>query len=387
VIVLDQTSFYAEGGGQVGDQGVLSSEHANFAVKDTTKQGKTYLHHGILMQGEIKVGDQLHTEVDASTRLATVLNHSATHLLHAALRTILGKHVVQKGSLVASDRLRFDFAHTGPLTREELVAIENLVNAKIREDAASTVTVMDTEQAKKSGALALFGEKYDEKVRVLEMAAGFSKELCGGTHVDRSGQIGLFKITQETGTAAGIRRIEAVTGQAALDLIHQQDANFLHLADLLKAPQDLIMDKIDALLQKLKQLEKDNQRLNQQLMMSASQDAMSSIISVNGVKLLILELPHGDVKALRDAVDQWKQKIGSGLIVLALRDGDRVNLSVGVTQDLTSKFKAGDLVNYLSLQLEGKGGGRPDIAQGGGKYVPNLDQILNSSKDWVAERS
>jgi alanyl-tRNA synthetase len=386
VIVLSQTSFYAEGGGQVGDQGVLSHSHANFAVKDTTKQGKTHLHHGILMHGEIKVGDTLDTEVDHASRQATVLNHSATHLLHAALREILGKHVVQKGSMVAPDRLRFDFAHTGPLTSEELVNIENMVNAKIREDAASIVTVMDTEQAKKSGALALFGEKYDEQVRVLEMAAGFSKELCGGTHVDRAGQIGLFKITQETGIAAGIRRIEAVTGQAALDLVHKQEADFLYLADLLKVPTDLVIEKIEQLIFRGKQLEKDNQKLNQQLMMSTSSDALSTVVSVEGVNMLILELPHGDVKGLRDAVDQWKQKIESGVVVLALREGDKVSLSVGVTADLTAKLRAGDLVNYLSLKLEGKGGGRPDIAQGGGKYVANLDEILASAKDWVKER-
>jgi alanyl-tRNA synthetase len=386
VVVLDQTSFYAEGGGQVGDQGVLSHSHANFAVKDTTKQGKTHLHHGMLMHGEIKVGDILNTEVDHSSRQATVLNHSATHLLHAALREILGKHVVQKGSMVAPDRLRFDFAHTGPLTSEELVNIENMVNAKIREDAASIVTVMNTEQAKKSGALALFGEKYDEHVRVLEMAAGFSKELCGGTHVDRAGQIGLFKITQETGIAAGIRRIEAVTGQAALDLVHQQEADFLHLADLLKAPRDLVIEKIEQLIFRGKQLEKDNQKLTQQLMMSASSEAMSTIVSVKGVNMLILELPHGDAKGLREAVDQWKQKMGSGVVVLALKEGDKVSLSVGVTADLTAKLRAGDLVNYLSLKLEGKGGGRPDLAQGGGKYVANLDEILASAKDWVKER-
>lgn len=386
VVVLDTTSFYAEGGGQVGDQGLFTHSNANFAVKDTTKQGKTYLHHGMLMQGELNVGDEVATEVDSLTREATVLNHSATHLLHAALRTILGKHVVQKGSLVAPDRLRFDFAHTGPVSRDELMAIEDLVNQKIREDAASTVTVMDTEQAKKSGAIALFGEKYDEKVRVLEMADGFSKELCGGTHVDRTGQVGFFKIIQETGIAAGVRRIEAVTGQAALDVVHQQEKDIHHLADVVKATKETLVEKIEQLMVKHKQLEKENQRLTQQLMMSASENALSSMETVNGVNMLVLELQHGDAKSLRDSIDQWKQKIGSGVVVLALKESDKVSLSVGVTADLTSKIHAGELVNYLSQQLEGKGGGRPDAAQGGGKAVPNLGEVLALAKNWVAGR-
>ncbi len=386
ILVLDNTSFYAEGGGQVGDQGIISHATANFAVKDTTKQGKTFLHHGILMQGELSVGDTVSTEVDPAIREATVLNHSATHLLHAALRQVLGKHVAQKGSLVAPDRLRFDFAHNGAVTREELIILEDMVNAKIREDAASTVTVMDTEQAKKSGAMALFGEKYDEKVRVLEMARGFSKELCGGTHVERAGQIGFFKITQESGIAAGVRRIEAVTGQAALDLVHQQENDLLRLADLLKAPKEAVMEKIESVLLRQKQLEKDNQRLSQELMMSASQAAMAAIVPVHGVKMLILELKHGDAKSMRDSLDQWKEKIGSGVIVLALTEGDKVSLSVGVTKDLTPKIHAGELVNYLSQQLEGKGGGRPDAAQGGGKAVPHLAQVLDSAKEWIGGR-
>jgi alanyl-tRNA synthetase len=386
ILVLDNTSFYAEGGGQVGDQGLITHATANFAVKDTTKQGKTHLHHGLLMQGELKVGDLVHTEVDPLKREATVLNHSATHLLHAALRTLLGKHVVQKGSLVAPDRLRFDFAHTGPVTREELTALEDMVNAKIREDADSKVTVMNTEEAKKSGALALFGEKYDEKVRVLEMAGGFSKELCGGTHVHRAGQIGLFKITQESGVAAGIRRIEALTGQGALDYVHQQEHDLLFAGDLLKSPKETVTEKLEQLLSKVKQLEKDNQSLKQQLMSGSHQDAAASITSVNGIKMLILQLQHGDAKALREAVDQWKQKLGSGVVVLALTEGDKVSLSVGVTQDLTGKIHAGELVNYLSLKLEGKGGGRADLAQGGGKALPHLGEILDSAKEWVSTK-
>lgn len=387
IVVLDQTSFYAEGGGQVGDQGILSHSTANFVVKDTTKQGKTYLHHGLLMQGELKVGDTVSADVDAQTREATVLNHSATHLLHAALRQILGKHVVQKGSLVAPDRLRFDFAHTASVSRDELIAIENLVNQKIREDATSTVTLMDTEQAKQSGALALFGEKYDDKVRVLEMADGFSKELCGGTHVERAGQVGFFKITQEAGVAAGIRRIEGVTGQGAMDFVHKQENDLLHLSDLVKASKDNIIEKIETLLFKQKQLEKDNQKLTQKLMAGSNQEASTTITSVNGIEMLILELTHGDVKALRDAVDHWKQKLGSGVVVLALREGDKVSLSVGVTKDLTDKIHAGELVKDLSLKLQGKGGGRPDLAMGGGQAVSNLTEVLESAKDWVKGKS
>lgn len=386
IVVLDTTSFYAEGGGQVGDVGNLTHSSANFSVKDTTKQGKTYLHHGVLTQGLLKVGDTVKTEVDEAIRNATVLNHSATHLLHAALRQILGTHVVQKGSLVAPDRLRFDFAHNQQITPDELNAIENLVNQKIREDAESVVQLMDTEAAKKSGAIALFGEKYDEKVRVLDMGAGFSKELCGGTHVERAGQVGFFKITQEGGIAAGIRRIEAQTGQGALDYIHSQENHLRQLAGVLKTQNNGVIEKVEQLMQKLKQLEKDNQNLKQQLMTGAKQDVSAEIATIEGVKVLVLELDHGDVKALRGAVDQWKQKLQSGVVVLALVESDKVSLAVGVTKDLMDKLHAGELVKFLSDKLDGRGGGRADFAQGGGQASADLGNVLSSAKDWVKDK-
>lgn len=382
LLILDKTSFYAEAGGQVGDKGGIQHKTANFTVEDTTKQGKAYVHHGILTKGMLKVGDTVETHVNKALREATVLNHSGTHLLHAALRHILGPHVVQKGSLVAPDRLRFDFAHHAPLTRAEIIAIENLVNEKIRENAPSTLTLMDTQTALKSGAMALFGEKYDDKVRVLEMAGGFSKELCGGTHVHDAGQVGFFKILSEAGIAAGIRRIEAATGQMALDYVQDLEHDWAKLEALLKTSRDAVIDKVAQTLDKTRTLEREKQALTQQLMSGSSQGT-ADIREIGNMKVLSLLMTQGDAKALREAMDQWKQKLQSGVVVLALVQEDKVSFVVGVTKDCVDRVHADDLSRHLAEQLGGRAGGRPDMAQGGGQNVPHLERIMNDVYAWV----
>ncbi len=386
MLVLDKTSFYAASGGQVGDIGIIDNKIALFRVKDTVKQQKIHMHVGVLEKGSLRVGDEVGTHVDPKTREATVLNHSATHLLHAALRQVLGPHVVQKGSLVAPDKLRFDFAHSEPLTREQWVEIEQLVNTKIREDAPSHLEEMDIETAMKSGAMALFGEKYDEKVRVLEMANGFSKELCGGTHVDRAGEIGFFKMLNEAGIAAGVRRIEAVTGQAALDIVAAQEADLLHLSALLKAPREAVCEKVQQLLEKNKELERETRSLKQKLMTSHGSDALSQAIEVGDVKVLTMVVADGDAKGLREAIDVWRQKIKKGVVVLAQTQENKVNLVVGVTPDCAEQWPAGALVKFLAQQLGGQGGGRNDLAQGGGVADARLPVVLGTVVDWVKER-
>ncbi len=369
IVVLDHTSFYAESGGQVGDIGVLENGTNRFTVNNTTKQAKSHLHHGIVKQGSINVGDKLDTKVNPQTRAATVLNHSATHLLHAALRQVLGTHVVQKGSLVAPDRLRFDFAHTQPVTRDELKAIENLVNEKIRDDAQSHVEEMDTKQALKSGALALFGEKYDEKVRVLEMADGFSKELCGGTHVERAGQVGFFKIINETGIAAGVRRIEALTGQAALDHVQHHEDELRELADRLKTHVTELPEKVAQLLDKQKQLEKENDKLKQQSIQSELGN-----VGINSDKLFTVELVStNDQATLRSVIDNFSQKTKTDHVLVLVNDHEgKLTFVVGVTPAFTEKVSANKLVQFLASKFEGKGGGRPNLASGAGNNVDNL---------------
>lgn len=382
LLILDKTSFYAESGGQVGDKGVIKSKSSSFAVENTTKQGKAHVHHGVLRTGTLHVGDQVQTEVDAALRAATVLNHSGTHLLHAALRHVLGPHVVQKGSLVAPDRLRFDFAHHAPLTREQIIAIENVVNEKIRENAPSKLTVMDTETALKSGAMALFGEKYDEKVRVLEMADGFSKELCGGTHVHHAGQIGFFKIISEAGIAAGVRRIEAATGLMASNYVQGLERDLGQLAHTLKTQQEGVIAKVEQVLEKNRVLEREKQALTQQLMSGAA-SADADVRSIGNMKVLSLLMTQGDAKGLREAMDQWKSNLQSGVVVLALVQDDKVSLVAGVTKDCVDRVHADELARYLTDQMGGRAGGRPDMAQGGGPNVPHLDKIMDSAYDWV----
>lgn len=385
IIVLDNTPFYAESGGQVGDLGDINTAGASFRVIDTRKQGKAFTHIGECRHGRFQVGQKIRAHVDEQNRQATALNHSATHLLHAALRKLLGEHVTQKGSLVDSQRLRFDFSHFEPVAPETLREIERLVNQQIRINHPVETQLMPIEKARKSGAVALFGEKYDDEVRVLSMG-DFSIELCGGTHVGRTGDIGLFKITSEAGIASGVRRIEAVTGQAALDHIEQAENRILAVSDLIKAKPDTIEDKTQQLVQRTRQLEKELESLKAKLASSAGQDLVASAKEISGIKVLAAQLEGADGKSLRDAVDQLKNKLGSAAIVLSAVEDDKITLIAGVTKDQTDKIRAGDLVAHVAAQVGGKGGGRPDMAQGGGNQPQNLAAALDSVHDWVASK-
>jgi len=387
VVILDKTPFYAESGGQVGDTGILKlASGGEFAVNDTRKQGgDLFGHFGKVANGELHVGDQVTADVDASNRAATALNHSATHLLHAALRQILGDHVQQKGSLVDAERLRFDFSHFEPVTAEELLAIEKLVNDKIRENYPVETRIMNLDDAKNSGAMALFGEKYDEDVRVLSMG-DFSVELCGGTHVKAVGDIGLFKITVETGIASGVRRIEAVTGATAMDWVQSEQQILNRVAGLVKAGKDDVEDKLSQLLEKNRKLEKELEQLKSKMASAAGSDLASSAVEVSGVKVLASMLEGADAKALRETMDQLKNKLGTAVIVLAAIDGEKVSLVAGVTKDTTDKVRAGDLVKFVAEQVGGKGGGRPDMAQAGGSDPAAVPAALASVEGWVTER-
>jgi len=385
-IILEQTPFYAESGGQVGDQGILrAANDVVFEVSDTRKQGGgVFAHIGTLKSGSISANDTLTAEVDEAARQATELNHSATHLMHAALRKVLGDHVSQKGSLVDPERLRFDFSHFEPVTTEQLTEIENIVNQHIRANHEVVTKLMAIDDARESGAMALFGEKYDDEVRVLSMSA-FSVELCGGTHVKRTGDIGLFKIINETGTAAGVRRIEAVTGQAAIQRITDNEARLDSLAKLVKGSRDDVTDKVSQLLEKQRKLEKELEQLKGKLASSAGSDLASQAEDIGGINILAARLDGADAKALRDTVDQLKNKLGTAAIVLGSADGDKITLIAGVSKDATDRIKAGDLVNCVAQQVGGKGGGRPDMAQAGGNNPAALDGALASVTAWVAE--
>ncbi|MBD9424591.1 alanine--tRNA ligase [Pseudomonas sp. PDM15] len=385
VIVLDQTPFYAESGGQVGDSGYLSAAGARFDVRDTTKVGGAFLHHGIVAQGGIKVGAELQAEVDASVRQATALNHSATHLLHAALRQVLGEHVQQKGSLVDSQRLRFDFSHFEAIKPEQLKQLEELVNAEIRKNSAVETEETDIETAKAKGAMALFGEKYGDDVRVLTMGGGFSVELCGGTHVSRTGDIGLFKITSEGGVAAGVRRIEGVTGAAALAWLNGAEEQLKEAAALVKGSRDNVLDKLSGLIERNRQLEKELEQLKAKAASAAGNDLAGSAVDVKGIKVLASRLDGLDGKALLAMVDQLKNKLGSAVILLGGVQDDKVVLVAGVTQDLTAKLKAGDLMRQAAAAVGGKGGGRPDMAQGGGVDAGKLDEALALAATFVEQ--
>jgi len=383
MLVLDRTPFYAESGGQVGDTGLLQSDDGKFNVEDTRKQaGKVFLHFGKVTEGAIKTGDQVEASVDAEKRRATAYNHSATHLLHAALRQVLGEHVTQKGSLVDADRLRFDFSHFEPLSPEQLQTIENLVNEQIRQNHPVETSVMSPDEAVAAGALALFGEKYGDAVRVLRMG-DFSMELCGGTHVNRTGDIGLFKIISEGGVAAGVRRIEAVTGQRALDWVEQNETRLDDVAELVKGSRDNLNDKVRQLVERNRSLEKELEQLKAKLASSQGSDLASQAQEINGLKVLAARLDGADPKSLRDTVDQLKNKLGSSAVVLATVSGDKVSLVAGVSKDSTDKLKAGELVNMVAQQVGGKGGGRPDMAQAGGTQPESLEAALASVPDWV----
>jgi len=382
-VILDHTPFYAESGGQVGDSGVLVNGAAEFQVIDTQKLGGAYAHIGRLTRGQIKVGDRLEARVDAVRRRAIMLNHSATHLLHAALRKVLGTHVTQKGSLVAPDRLRFDFSHFAPLTAQELHEIERLVNEEIRGNAAAETKLMPYEAAVASGAMALFGEKYDDEVRVLRLG-DFSTELCGGTHVSRAGDIGLFKIVSEGGIAAGVRRIEALTGQGALDWVVRTEQSLRDIAALVKANRDEVEDRIKQLVERSRKLEREVAGLKSKLASGQGGDLSNSAVEVAGVKVVATRVDGADAPALRDAVDRLKSKLRSAAIVLAsVQDADKVVLIAGVTQDQIAKVKAGDLVNVVAQKVGGRGGGRPDLAQAGGNDPAKLDEALAAVAPWV----
>ena len=378
IVVLKRTPFYAESGGQVGDTGSLSWDRGQFAVADCTKEGRNHLHQGTVTEGVIEVGATLVAEVDKQKRQAAALNHSATHLLHEALRRTLGDHVQQKGSLCDPERLRFDFSHFEAVTAQELAVIEKMVNDEIRKNSAVTTEIMELEAAKAKGAAALFGEKYDAMVRVLGMGDGFSTELCGGTHAKRTGDIGLMKIVSESGIAAGVRRIEAVTGEAAMQWFSQSELLLGELGGMVKSGRDSLVDKYRALNERNRSLEKEIERLNAKLASAQSGELISSVVEIDGIKLLATKIEGADAKSLRDMLDQLKNKLGSGVVVLGAEDGEKVSLVAGVTKDLTDRVKAGDLIRNLAAQVGGKGGGRPDMAQGGGTDPAALPAAIAS---------
>ncbi|HIE0126280.1 alanine--tRNA ligase [Stenotrophomonas sp. NRRL B-14846] len=386
IVITNQTPFYAESGGQVGDTGVLTGNGVRLAVEDTQKfAGQFHGHVGTLSEGGLKVGDVLSGQVDGERRGATILNHSATHLLHAALREVLGTHVQQKGSLVAPDRLRFDFSHFQPISAEELAVIERKVNQQVRANNAAEVHTMAMQEALDFGAMALFGEKYGEHVRVLKMG-DYSTELCGGTHVNRTGDIGLFKITSEGGVSAGVRRIEAVTGQGALDYVDAEEARLAEAADLLGGSAADVVEKIRALGQRQKQLERELDAVKAKVAAGATADLSGQAVEVAGVKVLAARLEGFDAKALRDAVDRLKQQLGNAVIVLAGAQDGKAALVAGVNGSAMGKVKAGELLSHIAGQIGGKGGGRPDLAQGGGEDGPALATALAAVVEWVSPR-
>ena len=385
IVVLSSTPFYAESGGQIGDNGVLKSDNGIFAVEDTQKiQAAVFGHHGVLKTGTLNVGDTVKANVDMTARADTMRNHSATHLMHKALRETLGEHVQQKGSLVDTEKTRFDFVHNAPMTDAEIAKVEAIVNAEILANAATQARVMDIESAQKTGALMLFGEKYGDEVRVLDI--GSSRELCGGTHVSRTGDIGLFKIYAESGVAAGVRRVEATTGNGALKLINAQQTLINQLASDLKAPSSEITNKVAQLSEHAKSLEKELARLKSKLASGQGDDLVSQAIEINGVKVLAATLDGADASALRETMDKLKDKLKTAAIVLASVNDGKVSLAAGVTADLIVKLKAGDLVNHVASQVGGKGGGKPDMAMAGGTDGSQLPKALASVSDWVKSK-
>ena len=388
IVVLDKTPFYAESGGQVGDRGELTKGGTCltlFAVQDTQKiQPDVFGHHGVVKTGELAVGDAVAAQVDLDKRARTMRHHSATHLMHKALREVLGTHVQQKGSLVDEDKTRFDFSHNAPMTAEQVRRVESIVNAEVLRNEPTTVRVMPIDDAQKIGAMMLFGEKYGDEVRVLDI--GSSRELCGGTHVARTGDIGLFRITREGGVAAGVRRVEAIAGTVALAQVQEETDRLARLAATLKAQPAEVEARVAQLLEHTRSLEKEAAKAKQKMAASQGDDLASSAVDVKGVKVLAARLDGADVKMLRETLDQLKNKLKSSAIVLASSEGEKVSLIAGVTADLIAKVKAGELVNYVALQVGGKGGGRPDMAQAGGTDSKALPKALASVQGWVAER-
>ena len=383
-VILSSTPFYAESGGQIGDTGTLAAGDHSFTVVDTQKSGDAIVHYGSVQAGEISVGDKINAHVDADRRQAIRLNHSATHLMHAALRKVLGDHVQQKGSLVAPDRLRFDFSHYEPVTDEQLQKIEDIVNDEIRRNVAAQTTMMSYDEAVDSGAIALFGEKYGDKVRVLNFG-GFSVELCGGTHVDRTGDIGVFKITSEGGVASGVRRIEAVTGKGALEWLDARQRTLDGIAGLLRSQPETASAKVEQLLKRNKDLEKELAAAKQALVTGAGSDRSEDVQEIDGIKVLAARIDGADARTLREAVDRYKDKLQSAIVVLGSVDDGVVRLAAGVTKNNTDRIKAGDLIKPVAEQVGGKGGGRPDFAQAGGSNPEALDKALSSVSAWVAE--
>lgn len=385
VVVLNETPFYAESGGQVGDKGELTAQGVSFVVTDTQKYGQAIGHQGKVAQGSVKVGDSVEATIDEARRSRIRLNHSATHLLHAALRQVLGDHVSQKGSLVSDRNLRFDFSHFEAMKPDQIRQVEDIVNAQIRRNLPIETNIMDLEDAKAKGAMALFGEKYDESVRVLSMG-DFSTELCGGTHARQTGDIGLFRITSEAGTAAGVRRIEAVTGEGAIAVMHQDADALREAASLVKSDAHSVAEKIRAVMDKTRQLEKELQQLKDQQAAQESASLSSKAVDVKGVKLLVSQLDNVEAKMLRTMVDDLKNQLGSGVVVLATTAEGKVSLVAGVTKDLTDKVKAGELIGMVAQQVGGKGGGRPDMAMAGGSDATALPQALAGVEAWVADK-
>lgn len=382
-VILLETPFYAQSGGQVGDRGELFEGDVFFEVEDTKKQGKSHIHLGVLRTGELHVGDIVNASVDASRREHIMRNHSATHLLHTALRKVLGEHVTQKGSLVADDRLRFDFSHSEPLTRDEIVQLEQMINMQILANEETLVQVMPLEKAKESGAMSLFGEKYDDTVRVLSIGGEFSKELCGGTHVERAGDIGLFKIISETGIAAGVRRVEAVTGIGALNWAENVEGKLQHVSELLKTDIDSVDSRLSQQVDRIRKLEKELEQLKGKLASSAGTNMADEAEVIEGIKVIAKTLEGADPKTLRDTVDQLKNKLGTAALILATVNDSKVSLVAGVTKDSTDRIKAGDLVNFVAEQVGGRGGGRPDMAQAGGNNPAGLEGALKQVPDWI----
>jgi alanyl-tRNA synthetase len=385
IVVLDKTPFYAESGGQVGDSGTLSAEGVLFGVEDTQKiKSDVFGHHGVQTQGTLKVGDVVKAAVNMQLRQATMRNHSVTHLMHKALREVLGGHVQQKGSLVDAEKTRFDFTHNAPVTEDQVREIEKRVNAEILANVPTQARVMDIESAKATGAMMLFGEKYGESVRVLDI--GTSRELCGGTHVQRTGDIGLFKIVGESGVAAGIRRVEAVTGANALAYLQDLESTVHSAAGALKASAPELQARIGQVLEQVRSLEKEVSQLKGKLASSQGDELLAQAVDVKGIKVLAVRLEGADAKTLRDTMDKLKDKLKSAAIVLASVDGAKVQLAAGVTADSMGKVKAGDLVNFVAQQVGGKGGGKPDLAMAGGTDASKLPLALKSVQQWVADR-
>jgi alanyl-tRNA synthetase len=385
VVVLDNTPFYAESGGQVGDKGKLRNETVHFGVADTFKiQSDVFGHQGEVLEGEIKLGDVLNALVDVAQRTDTMRNHSATHILHKALREVLGDHVQQKGSLVDATKTRFDFTHNAPITAQQLRRVENIVNREILENSATSGKVMSLEDAQKTGAMMLFGEKYGDEVRVLEI--GSSKELCGGTHVARTGDIGSLKIVSESGVAAGIRRVEAVTGNNALQFLQGLEDKINEAASILKTHPGDVVNRVAQLQDALRQAERELEKVNSKFAASQGDELANQAVDVNGIKVLAARLDGADSQVLRETMDALKAKLKTAAIVLASVQGDKVSVIAGVTADSITKVKAGDLVNFVAQQVGGKGGGKPEMAMAGGNDPSKLSAALASVKDWVASK-